>query len=89
MHRRRRAVPWGGVQSGRGGSHMWHQSKARTTQEPEGRRAAVAGRRHGGEEERRAATLGSGGELEMPASERPNTEGGVTEHGHNAAVISV
>jgi hypothetical protein len=49
----------------------------------------MAGRRRDEEEGRRAAVLGSGGELEMPASERPNTEGGVTEHGHNAAVISV
>jgi hypothetical protein len=48
----------------------------------------MAGRRRDGEEGRRAAALGSGGELEMLASERPNTEGGMTEHGHDATMIS-
>jgi hypothetical protein len=32
--RRRRTVPWGGVGSNKRGNHIWHQSKARTTQGP-------------------------------------------------------
>jgi hypothetical protein len=43
-----RAVPWGGRGSGRRGSHIWHQSKARMTQGPGGRRVAAAGRRRDG-----------------------------------------
>jgi hypothetical protein len=38
-------VPWDGVGSGRRGSHIWHQSKARTTQGLGGRRVVAASRR--------------------------------------------
>ena len=49
MRRRRRVVPWGGVGSSRRGSHIWHQSKARTTQGLGGRQTSAAGRRRDGE----------------------------------------
>jgi hypothetical protein len=65
---------------------MWHQSKARMTQgqEEDGRPW-----RAGGMMEREEGGHPCSGTVEMPAGELPNARGGVTRHGHGAAVISV
>ena len=84
MRHRRRVVPWDGIGSGRRGSHIWHQSKARMMKGPGGRRAATAGRRRNGDEGGRP----SSSVAEMPVDERPNVGGDATEHGHSATVIS-